>query len=161
MYIQSKCQLRKLYALPKSKAIEKESQVLDEHAISFIESSPFVVISTFDEKGKINISPRGGKRGFVSVLSGKCIIIPDAKGNNRIDSLLNIVETDKIGCLFLVPKLNETLRINGSAKVSVKEQHLGLDFGLPIAPKSCIEVTITEVFLHCSKSLIRSKLMLA
>jgi len=160
VYIESKHQLRQLYALPKARAIEKELDLLDEQSIRFIQSSPFVVISTFDEEGKMNISPRGGAAGFVSILSHKSIIIPDVKGNNRIDSLFNIVETGKVGCLFLVPNLNETLRINGNAKVSINKEHLGLDFGLSRPPKSCIEVAITEVFLHCSMSLIRSKLRL-
>lgn len=160
MYIESKRKLRQLYALPKARAIEKELPTLDEHAISFIKLSPFVIISTFDEEGKMNISPRGGEAGFVSVLTDNSIIIPDAKGNNRIDSLFNIIETGKIGCLFLVPNLNETLRVNGNARISVKDQHLGLDFGLSSPPKSCIEVTITEVFLHCSMALMRSKLKL-
>ena len=160
MYIESKRQLRQIYALPKARAIEKELQALDERSISFIKLSPFVVISTFDVEGKMNISPRGGEAGFVSVLSDKSIIIPDAKGNNRIDSLFNIVDTGKIGCLFLAPNLNETLRVNGNAKVSVKEQHFALDFGLSRPPISCIEIAITEVFLHCSMSLLRSKLRL-
>ncbi len=143
--------------MPKDRALTKEMHALDEHAISFITSSDFVVISTFDNEGKINTSPRGGETGFVNILNNSTLIIPDARGNNRIDSLLNIIETGKVGCLFFVPNLNETLRVNGTAKISVDEHHLALDFGLSSTPKSVIEVTITQMFLHCSMSLKRSK----
>jgi PPOX class probable FMN-dependent enzyme len=160
MYIESKQQLRQLYASPKAHAIAKEVPVLDEIAMNFIRSSTLVVISTFDANGKVNVSPRGGETGFVKILADNQIIIPDAKGNNRIDSLMNIIDTGKIGCLFLVPNSNETLRLNGYAKISVHEQHLNLDFGLTKPPHSCIEITITDVFLHCSMSLSRSKIKL-
>ena len=160
MYIESKHQLRELYGLPKVRAIEKELNALDEPSIDFIQSSPFIVMSTFDTEGKMNISPRGGVPGFVAVLHDKSIIIPDAKGNNRVDSLFNIIETGKVGCLFLVPHSKKTLRVNGDAKISLKAEHLTLDFGLPSPPKSCIEVAVTGSFLHCSMSLIRSNLKL-
>jgi len=160
VYIKSKNQLRAFYAQPNDRAISKEVPSLDQNAINFIQASPLVIISTFDKTGKINVSPRGGKRGFVGVLRNNTFIIPDAKGNNRLDSLENIIDNGKIGCLFLAPDSQQTLRINGNASISVNEQHLALDFGLARPPKTCIEVAITQVFMHCSMSLQRSNITL-
>jgi len=161
VYIESKNQLQQFYAQPSEQAITKEVSSLEQKAINFIQSSTLVIISTFDNAGEINVSPRGGQAGFVAVLTNNAILIPDAKGNNRIDSLFNIIETGKIGCLFLAPNSQQTLRVNGDARISINPQHLALDFGLPSPPKTCIEVSITAVFLHCSMSLQRAKLGLA
>lgn len=158
MYIQSEDKLRELYGFPKGRTKAKQLSCLEQHSKKFLSLSPFALISTYNKTGSLDCSPRGGPAGFVSQLRDDCLLIPDSKGNNRLDSLVNIVETGKIGCLFLIPGVDETLRINGEAKISVDPDHLSrfADWNNP--PKSCIEIDIKEVFLHCAKSLMRSKL---
>lgn len=158
MYIESEEQLREIYGHPKGRAKDKQLPSLERHSISFIELSPFVVISTHAKSGLLDCSPRGGAPGFVKVLSDNCVIIPDGKGNNRLDSLVNIIDTGDIGCLFLIPGVDETLRVNGSAHISTSPEHLSLFSNDRNPPKSCIEITIKEVFLHCAKALMRSEL---
>jgi len=126
MYIESKEELRKLYGFPKGRAKNKQLGSLEKHSIKFIQCSPFVAISTHALTGSIDCSPRGGKPGFVKIPNEHCIIIPEAKGNNRLDSLVNIIETGNIGCLFLIPGVDETLRVNGSARISTETTHLSL-----------------------------------
>lgn len=158
MYIDSEKELRELYAFPKGRTRDKQLETLEEHSTNFINHSPFVVISTHGLTGLVDSSPRGGKPGFAKILNERCIVIPDAKGNNRLDSLVNIIETGNIGCLFLIPGVNETLRVNGIACVSTNSEYLNLFSGERNPPKACIEITISEVFLHCAKALMRSKL---
>lgn len=151
-------QLRELYNLPSGRARDKQFSKLDKHALNFIEKSPFLVISTVDSSGKMDASPRGGHPGFVKVLHADEIVIPDSKGNNRLDSLSNIVNTGTIGMLFLIPGVDETLRINGSAYISTDSQFLDLFEAEKNPPKTCIVITVEEMFLHCAKALMRSKL---
>jgi PPOX class probable FMN-dependent enzyme len=158
MHIESEEQLREIYGYPKGRAKDKQLSALERHSINFIEHSPFITISTHAKSGLVDCSPRGGTPGFVKILSATCIIIPDGKGNNRLDSLVNIIETGDIGCLFLIPGVDETLRINGFARISTSVDHLSLFSNEPNPPKTCIEITIKEVFLHCAKALMRSKL---
>lgn len=158
MHIESEEQLRKIYGYPKGRAKDKQLSALEFHATNFIEHSPFVVISTHAKSGLVDCSPRGGSPGFVKALSESCVIIPDGKGNNRLDSLVNIIETDDIGCLFLIPGVDETLRVNGNARISASAEHLDLFSNDRNPPKTCIVITIKEVFLHCAKALMRSEL---
>ncbi|WP_298535733.1 MSMEG_1061 family FMN-dependent PPOX-type flavoprotein [uncultured Algibacter sp.] len=151
-------QLRNLYDLPIGRAKTKVQSKLEKHSINFIKSSPFIVVSTFNKSGYLDTSPRGGKTGFVEITNNTEIIIPDAKGNNRLDSISNIIDTGRIGLLFMIPGINETLRINGSAHLSVNQKHLDLFKSENNKPKSCIVVSIEEVFLHCAKAFMRSKL---
>lgn len=161
MYIESAAQLRKIYGYPKARAKDKQLDALEVHAINFIAHSPFVIMSSRSVKGCVDCSPRGGKPGFVKVLNQNCLLFPEGKGNNRLDSLVNIVETGALGCLFLIPGIDETLRVNGVARVSTAAKHLTLFANDPHPPKSCIELTIEEVFLHCAKALMRSELWAA
>ena len=158
MHIESEEQLREIYGYPKGRAKNKQLSSLERHSTNFIEHSPFVAISTHAKSGLVDCSPRGGKPGFVKILSENCIILPDGKGNNRLDSLVNIVETGDIGCLFLIPGVDETLRVNGLARISTSIEHLGLFSNDRNPAKTCIEITIKEVFLHCAKALMRSEL---
>lgn len=158
MYIQSEEKLRELYGFPKGRTKAKQLSRLEKHSRNFITLSPFILVSTYNQTGGLDCSPRGGPAGFVLELRDDCLLIPDSKGNNRLDSLVNIVETGKIGCLFLIPGVDETLRINGEAKISVSPYHLSRFADWKNPPKSCIEVEIKEVFLHCAKALMRSKL---
>ena len=161
MYIESEEKLREIYGYAKGRAKDKQLPSLERHSSKFIVHSPFVVISTYSKSGSADCSPRGGKPGFVKILNENCIILPDGKGNNRLDSLVNIIETADIGCLFLIPGVDETLRINGVARISTSVEHLGLFSGDRNPPKTCVEITIKEVFLHCAKALMRSELWLS
>lgn len=158
MYIESEGQLRELYGFPKGRAQNKQLDALEKHSVTFIQCSPFVTLSTYSALGNVDCSPRGGAPGFVKVLNNGCIVIPEAKGNNRLDSLVNIIETNRIGCLFFIPGVDETLRINGSARISTSPEYLRLFSSERNPPKACIELDIKEVFLHCAKAFMRSNL---
>lgn len=158
MKITSPSQLRTLYGNPADRAQNKVMTELDTHAITFLENSPFVVISTCDTSGHMDTSPRGGLPGFVKVMDSNTIAIPDSKGNNRVDSLINIIETGQIGSLFFLPGMDETLRINGTAHISLNPDHLQLFSSENHPPKTCVILHVQEVFLHCAKALMRSKL---
>lgn len=158
MTITSEEELRELYGWPKGRAKDKVLPKLEKHSKNFIAHAPFFVMSTHDQEGKTDASPRGGKPGFVKILDDKTLLIPDAKGNNRVDSLINIVKTGNMGCLFLIPGIDETLRINGKAIITSDTEHLNLFSEEQNPPKTCIRLAISEVFLHCAKALMRSEL---
>ena len=150
--------LRKIYALPKNRAITKELNHLEKHSRHFIELSPFLIIGTSSERGYGDVSPRGEAPGFVKILDDTSIAIPDRPGNNRLDTLSNIIENPKVGLIFLIPGFDETLRINGTAEIR-DELHLLELFSINNKlPKTAIVVKINQVYLHCAKALIRSKL---
>jgi len=151
-------QLREIYGYPSGRAKDKQLNSLERHSIHFIENAPFLTISTINNAGEMDCSPRGGNPGFVKVLNNNCLVIPDAKGNNRVDSLSNIVENGNIGMLFIIPGLDETLRVNGHAYISTNEEHMNLFSSEEKRIKACIIITIEEVFLHCAKAFMRSKL---
>lgn len=158
MKINTETQLRELYGFPSGRAKDKVLSKLDEHAINFIKKSPFLILSSSNKEKKHDASPRGGIPGFVKVINDSEIIIPDAKGNNRMDSILNIIETSNVGLLFLIPGVDETLRINGSAYLSTNKNHINLFASEQNLPKSCIIINVEEMFLHCAKAFMRSKL---
>ena len=157
-YIESESALRELYGFAKGRAKDKQLAALEKHSINFIKHSPFVTLSTYSQSGTVDCSPRGGAPGFIKVVNDTCLIIPDAKGNNRLDSLVNIVETGNVGCLFLIPGVDETLRVNGKARISTDPNYLAYFEDERNPPKTCIEIQLTEVFLHCAKALMRSEL---
>ena len=150
-------ELYQLYPEPKERALKKQLSRLDRHCQRFIELSPFVVIATGNASG-FDASPRGGEPGFIKVVDDLTLVIPDSPGNNRLDSLKNIVESGQAGLLFLIPGVDETLRINGAAHVSVDEEKLQLFASEKRAPKVVIGVTVEEAYLHCAKAFMRSKL---
>lgn len=158
MNISNEAQLRALYELPKGRAKVKVLKRLETHSRNFINTSPFVVLSTVDKNHQMDASPRGGSPGFVQISNDKELLIPDFKGNNRVDSLSNIVETGSIGLLFFIPGIDETLRVNGKATVTTSEDFLARFTSDSKLPISCIVVSIEEVFLHCAKAFMRSKL---
>ena len=160
MKIENISQLRALYDLPNERATKKQIATLDVHARSFINKSPFAILATYNHQGQVDASPRGGKPGFVKILNEQQIMLPDAKGNNRLDSMTNILDTGRIGLLFLIPGVDETLRINGSAGIYTNKELLDQFTTENNPPKTCILVTIEEVFLHCAKALMRSGLWL-
>ena len=145
MRITSERGLRKLYSPAKGRAKLKQLNKLEKHSRNFIYQAPFLVISTSNLEGKLDSSPRGGNPGFVKIIDDKTIIIPDGKGNNRIDSLINITENPNVGCLFLVPGVNETLRINGRAEIRTDPGYLELFASYKNQPKSVIKIEVEEL----------------
>lgn len=158
MILESAEQLRALYGFPTGRAKDKQLSALEKHSINFVRHSPFVVLSTCDGNGRADASPRGGAPGFVRVQGTDTLIIPDAKGNDRIDSMVNIVETGRVGLLFLIPGVDETLRVNGRAQVTDDPELLAMFAEERHLPKTCIRIEVEEVFLHCAKALMRSRL---
>lgn len=149
--------LRALYAPVGERSAAKALAQLDVHAMRFISLSPFVVLATGGVDG-MDASPRGGEPGFVKVLDAHTLLIPDSPGNNRLDSLQNIIHTPQIGLLFMVPGVDETLRINGAAVLSVNEADRALCQDARRVPKLVIRVTVQASYLHCAKALMRSEL---
>lgn len=160
MKIENISQLRALYNLPNERAQKKQLSALDVHAINFIKKSPFAIMATFNHKGQVDASPRGGNPGFVKVLNEREFVMPDAKGNNRLDSMTNILDNGRIGLLFLIPGIDETLRVNGSAAIHTDKKLLDNFITEKNPPKVCLLISVEEVFLHCAKALMRSKLWL-
>jgi hypothetical protein len=158
MKISSETQLRALYGAPHPRAAMKVLSELDKHAVNFLSKSPFLVLCTTNARGQMDASPKGGEPGFVKVLSAQEICIPDFKGNNRIDGLINLTEVDRIGLLFFIPGIDETLRINGSAEITTDAEMIAMMTVDGKAPITCIVVKVEEVFLHCAKAFMRSKL---
>jgi uncharacterized protein len=156
--IQSIDELTDLVGLPGELVIKKQLSQLDEFMKSFIAQAPFVLLGTVDSNGNCDVSPRGDTPNVAKVLDEKTLVIADRPGNRRADSLRNIVDTGRVGLLFLVPGLGETLRINGRACVLQDANILALltvDGRQPIVG---IGVEVEECFLQCAKALIRSDL---
>jgi hypothetical protein len=136
----------------------KEQDRLDGHCRDFIGRSPFVLVSTASSRGECDVSPKGGPAGFVRVIDDERLLIPDATGNRRVDSLQNVLENPRVGLLFLIPRLGETLRVNGTAALTTDPELLaGLATGGRPA-KLAFLVTVEQAYLHCAKALIRSEL---
>jgi hypothetical protein len=150
--------LRVLYAAPTERAVRKEIRALDVHCRRFLELSPFVVLATADREGNADASPRGGAPGFVKVPDDLTLLIPDAPGNNRLDTLENIVATGRIGLLFMIPGVDETLRVNGRASLSDDPAEIALCRNERRAPKLVIRVAVEGAYLHCAKAFLRSGL---
>jgi len=156
--IQTIGQLRGLYAPAKERAVKKQLSALDVHCQRFIELSPFVVISSVGLDQMLDASPRGGALGFVKIVNAHTLLIPDSPGNNRLDTLENIIHTGKVGLLFLIPGMDETLRVNGTACLSDDAADLALCTTEVRTPKLVINVTVAQAYLHCAKAFMRSKL---
>jgi hypothetical protein len=155
--ISSEAALRARYRAPSELAIKKQLDHLDGNCRRFIALSPFLCLATAGEKGTDN-SPRGDAPGFVEVLDDRTLLIPDRPGNNRLDSLANIVRNPQVGLLFLIPGVTETLRVNGRARIITTPEILERFAVDGRTPATTILVETQEVFLHCSKALIRSRL---
>jgi PPOX class probable FMN-dependent enzyme len=152
-------QLEAIYGhpAPDAPAMVKEIDHISEHYQRFIEASPFMVLATAGPEG-LDCSPRGDPSGFVRVADSRTVMIPDRRGNNRVDSLRNIVRDGRVALLFLIPGIGATLRINGLATVSTDP---GLCASFEIAgklPRSIIVVSVERVYTQCPKALVRSDL---
>lgn len=151
-------QLRELYGMPSERAVKKQLDRLDHHCRAFIARSPFLVIASSDPSGRCDASPKGDAPGFVAVIDEHRLLIPDRLGNNRTDTLGNLLARPGVGLIFFVPGINETLRVNGRASLATDPALL-----TPLAvngkmPRSGILVAVEEVYFHCGKALIRSDL---
>lgn len=156
--ITSLAALRTLYAAPKERAVKKQLSALDKHCRHFIALSPCVVLATAGADGQQDASPRGGAPGFVQVVDDRTLLIADSPGNNRLDTLENIVATGRIGLLFMVPGVDETLRVNGAAVLSRAPDELARCTTERRAPVLVIRVSVNEAYLQCAKALMRSSL---
>ena len=150
-------QLRNLYGPATEKASAKVMKCLDQHSVSFIKASNFLVMGTFDGED-IDLSPKGDPKGFVKVLSEDRIEIADRPGNNRIDGLLNISKNLIVSLIFFIPKVSETLRVQGKATISKDPKVLEKHRLKSNLPKTVTVIKPTKVFLHCGKALLRSSL---
>ena len=151
-------ELRSRYGAPSERAVRKSLDRLDRHCRRFIELSPFVVLASAGADGRVDCSPRGDPAGFVAVLDDRTILLPDRRGNNRADSLTNVLENPHVGMLFMIPGVDETLRLNGRAKLTTDPARLGPLAVNGRAPRSGLLVEVEEVFLQCTKALVRSRL---
>lgn len=138
--------------------VAKTLPALDRHCRTFIGRSPFVLIASADATGQMDISPKGDPAGFVRVLDNHTLAIPERPGNQRFDTLRNLIDNPKIGLIFLIPGKRETLRVSGSARV-VTDQALRDSMAIKgKSPALAIVVDVDEVFFHCAKCMIRSGL---
>lgn len=151
-------QLRGLYAEPGERARRKQLSALDKHCKAFIALSPFVVLATADASGRVDATPRGGAPGFVVVQDDHTLLLGDAPGNNRLDALQNLLANPRAGLLFIVPGVDETLRVNGRVELSTDPADVAACSDERRAPKVVLRLTVEEAFLHCAKAFMRSRL---
>jgi PPOX class probable FMN-dependent enzyme len=150
--------LRAHYGTVHPLAVRKVLPRLDAHCRHFIALSPFAVLATSDGSGHVDASPRGDAPGFVAVLDDTTLLLPDRPGNNRVDSYGNIVAHPGVGLLFFVPGINETLRVNGRARVVTDAEVLTPFAAQNKVPSAGLLIAVEEVFFHCAKALMRSHL---
>jgi len=156
--ITTSSQLRELYDMPMELVVKKQKDELDDFTQQYLSLSPFAVISSVGSNGLLDCSPRGETPGFIKSIDKKTIAIPDRPGNNRLDSLSNIIENPSIGIIVLIPGFKECLRVNGDAKIVTNIEILEKFEHNGKLPKSAIIVTIKEIYFHCAKAITRSKL---
>jgi PPOX class probable FMN-dependent enzyme len=149
--------LERLYGTPAAASVRKEIDYLHPHYRAFIEAAPFVALAT-SGPGGLDVSPRGDPAGFVHVENDKTLLLPDRRGNNRIDSLRNILADPRVALLFLIPGIGETLRVNGRAAI-LADPALLARFAIDgKEPRSVLRVDVEQVFFQCSRATLRSRL---
>ena len=150
--------LREVYKEPRAAAKLKALDRLDDFCKNFIALSPFFVLASCNDQGHVDASPRGDQAGFVRVPDDHTLLVPDRPGNNRIDTMRNILSSPGVGMIFFVPGFNETLRVNGTAAI-LQNQQLCDEFTVNGRPAvSVMRVSVREAFFHCGKALIRARL---
>ena len=151
-------ELREIFGWPTQRAAGKQIDRLDRHCRAIIGKSPIILLGTSNTSGRCDVSPKGDYPGFVRVLDDTTLAIPDLPGNNRLDTLMNILDNPQVGLIFLIPGMNETLRINGKVRL-VRDADLleSMSYEGKL-PKLAIVVDVEEVFTHCPKAFLRSKL---
>ena len=156
--VATEAQFRDVIGNPSHRVLRKQIAHLDEHARAFIAKCPFLLISSCDAEGRMDISPKGDPPGFVRVLDEQTLAIPDRLGNRRADTFGNLLQTPNVGLLFLIPGKEETLRVSGTARIV---RDLWVREPMEMAgklPDFALVVNVREVFFHCAKCVIRSKL---
>lgn len=156
--IETTTQLRSMYLPAKERAVKKQMSRLDQHCRNFLTLARFAVLSTCDATGNMDASPRGGEAGFIKVIDDNTVIIPDWTGNNRLDTFANILDTGRIGAIFLVPGVDEALRINGAASLRNDEAFTSLCEVNGRFPKLVVHIVVKEAYLHCAKAIMRAEL---
>jgi hypothetical protein len=151
-------EIKQIYGEPMERTVKKQLPRLEKHSRAFIAMSPFIVMATCDAEGRCDASPKGDAPGFVTVIDDETLLIPDRLGNNRVDSIGNILQHPRVGLIFMVPGLRETLRVNGRAQITTDPELLAPTAVNGKLPRSGILVTADEVYFHCGKALIRSDL---
>jgi uncharacterized protein len=151
-------QLREFYDAPMERAVRKDIGQLDDMCRRLIAAAPMLFVATYSERGQCDVSPRGGPPGFVTVLDDDHLAIPDATGNRRLDTLENVVATGRVGLIFVIPGRDTTLRVNGRACVSAEPDLLARITPVGKPPRTAIVVETEEVYTHCPKAFVRSKL---
>ena len=151
-------QLRGLYDAAMPTAIRKDIAHIDDLCRRLIAASPMLFVGTYDGNGRMDVSPRGGQPGFVTVLDDHHLAIPDATGNRRLDTLENIVSSGRVGVIFVIPGRDTTLRVNGRGAVTADPDVLDRLTPVGKPPKTAIVVEAEEVYTHCPKAFVRSKL---
>ena len=155
--IRTVAELEALYGIPSEASTVKEVDWLTPHYRAYIEASPFMALATSGPEG-LDCSPRGDKPGFVRIHDDKTLMLPDRRGNNRVDSLRNIVRNPRVGLLFLIPGVGNTLRVNGHAHLSVDPKLLESFAVDDKAPRSVTVITVDTVYFQCARALVRSEL---
>jgi hypothetical protein len=150
-------ELEALYGLPAGAAVWKEIDHINAQYRAFIEASPFFALASIGPEG-LDCSPRGDEPGFVRVADERTLMIPDRRGNNRIDSLRNIVRDPRVSLLFLIPGVGETFRVIGRASITTDPALCESFVFAGKTPRSVIVVAVERVYFQCSKAIIRSKL---
>lgn len=131
---------------------------LDRHSLPWVEACRFVVLSSFGADGHIDVAPKGDCEGVARVLDSKTLMVPERKGNRRADTLFNIIETGKLGAMFLAPGRSEVLRISGDAHITTSSELLAKCKAKGVIPKLGIVLKIDRLFFHCGKAVVRSEL---
>ena len=156
--MQSEEELRRHFPVSMERAKLKVLDRLDRHCADFIARSPFLCIGTSRPDGCADVSPRGDPPGFVHVADAHTLLVPDRPGNNRLDTMSNIMHNPRVGLIFFIPGLGETLRVNGDAAIIDDQAELArFEFRRHI-PRVAIAVTVREAFIHCAKAIKRSRL---
>lgn len=151
-------ELRALYGAPGVRSVQKQMSRLDAHAKAFLAKSPFVLIGSSAPGKRPDVSPKGDQPGFAAVIDDTHIAIPDRPGNKRLDTYENVLASPQVGLLFLLPGMDETLRVNGTAQIRIDDALLDRCAHDGKRPISVLLVAAQEVYFHCAKAFMRSGL---
>ncbi|CAD6531652.1 pyridoxamine 5'-phosphate oxidase family protein [Paraburkholderia metrosideri] len=150
-------QLEALYQQPHERALAKEINYVNDDYRAFIEAAPFAVLATAGPEG-LDCSPRGDVPGFVRIVDQRTLALPDRPGNNRLDSLRNIITEPRLALLFIIPGVGESLRVNGRGRITNDAEWLDSFAVEGKLPRTVLLIDVDSVYFHCSKALVRSKL---
>ncbi|MDW6094662.1 pyridoxamine 5'-phosphate oxidase family protein [Vibrio rhizosphaerae] len=151
-------QLRACYSTPHPLAVAKDVRHIDQHTQTFLESSRLFFLASTNQDGFLDVSPRGGESGFIKVLDDKTLAFPDSPGNNRLDTLTNLITNPKVGLLFLVPGIEDVVRIKGTASIHIDDDIRDRCLDGKTKPKLVVKVAVDSLLFHCPKALMKSKI---